>query len=55
MNYELGEFEHKLKLGKTIENLFQGALDECPKIDGLSDSFFIYNNKNLWRRLSKIQ
>ena len=44
MNYELGEFEHKLKLGKTIENLFQGALDECPKIDGLS-ALFIYNNK----------
>ena len=41
---KLGEFKHKLKLGKTIENLFQGALDECPKIDGLS-ALFIYNNK----------
>lgn len=44
MKYELGEFDHKLKLGKSVEELFQGALDECPKIDGLS-ALFIYNNK----------
>ena len=44
MNYELGEFDHKLKLGKSVEELFQGALDECPKIEGLS-ALFIYNNK----------
>ena len=41
MNYELGEFEHKLKLGKTIENLFQGALDECPKIEVFQLFLFI--------------
>lgn len=44
MNYELGEFDHKLKLGKSVEELFQRALDECPKIEGLS-ALFIYNNK----------
>lgn len=44
MKYELGEFDHKLKLGKSVEKLFQGALDECPKIEGLS-ALFIYNNK----------
>ena len=44
MKYELGEFDHKLKIGKSVEELFQGALDECPKIDGLS-ALFIYNNK----------
>lgn len=44
INYETAEFEQKLKAGKTIESLFYGALDECPKIMGVSVAF-IYDGK----------
>ncbi len=39
INYELAEFEDKLASGKKVENLFKGALAECPKIEGVSVIF----------------
>lgn len=39
INYELAEFEEKLKVGRTIDKLFFSALDECPKINGVSVIF----------------
>lgn len=44
INYEVAEFEEKLKLGRKIEDLFDGALEECPKIDGVS-VIFKHNDK----------
>ena len=44
INYELGEFEKKLSMGRDIENLFAGALEECPKIAGVS-VIFRHNGK----------
>ena len=44
INYETAEFEEKLKNGKTLKSLFYGALDECPKIMGVSVAF-IYDEK----------
>ncbi len=44
INYETAEFEEKLKAGRSMEQLFYGALDECPKIMGVSVAF-LYNGK----------
>lgn len=44
INYELAEFGEKLKAGRTIDNLFFSALDECPKINGVS-VIFTYDGK----------
>lgn len=44
INYETAEFEQKLKAGRSLESLFHGALDECPKIMGVSVAF-IYDGK----------
>ena len=44
INYETAEFEEKLKSGRNMEQLFYGALDECPKIMGVSVAF-LYDGK----------
>lgn len=52
INYELAEFEEKLAAGKKIENLFKGALDECPKISGVS-VIFTYEGKVFTEKYSQ--
>lgn len=44
LNYELGEFSRKLASGRKLESLFKGALEECPKINGVS-VVFIHDGK----------
>lgn len=52
INYELAEFEQKLASGKNIEELFRGALEECPKINGVS-VIFDYQGKIFTENFSK--
>ena len=52
INYELAEFEEKLAAGKKIENLFKGALAECPKISGVS-VIFTYEGKVFTEKYSQ--
>ncbi|WP_300358676.1 HAMP domain-containing sensor histidine kinase [Fusobacterium sp.] len=44
INYETNEFEAKLKSGRNLVELFEDALDECPKIIGVS-VIFKYDGK----------
>ena len=41
LKYEVGEFNKKLATGRQLEDLFRGALEECPEVEGLS-VVFIY-------------
>lgn len=43
IQYEVNEFEKKLALGKTWNDLFYGALDECPK---MPNTFVIFRHDN---------
>lgn len=44
INYEMAEFEEKLRAGRSLHSLFYGALEECPKIAGVS-VIFTYDGK----------
>lgn len=39
LQYEVGEFGEKLKAGKSLERLFEGAIEEAPKILGTTIVF----------------
>ncbi|MGY0395260.1 sensor histidine kinase [Fusobacterium sp. SYSU M8A802] len=43
IRYEVGEFEKKLSLGKSWDELFYGALEECPK---MPNTFVIFKHNN---------
>lgn len=43
IRYEANEFEKKLTLGKTWDDIFYGALDECPK---MPNTFVIFRHNN---------
>lgn len=48
LKYEVGEFNKKLATGRQLEDLFRGALEECPEVEGLSVVFIhkgmVYGN-----------
>lgn len=44
MNYELHQFGEKIENGRTAEDLFAEAMEECPKIEGVS-VIFKYEDK----------
>lgn len=52
IDYEMNEVEFKLNLGQTLEYLFEDALDECPKIIGVS-VIFKYDGKIYTKNFSQ--